>query len=383
MKTDPSLTGTATTKPPLLSPEGSPRIDMTSQTFLFLQEPVVRSELRRIRATDVGWLYHIPFRFEVPPEQDAPTEWQKNLREDVRRAQLKLPPSYEAPNTASISYHIKACILSNDPANPRGETSRLIKMVPVVKEELPLQICSITGKESIAATNAYLIGKAWTGSQGKMVMEVAQPKSLCVPIPTGYDTCRTKSVETRAEIKLRFEPIEVNGTPPKLTRVRAKLRVATRVSQVATSDCPYQIGSRADGTVGGLSVESIPLVGGRVQEVKWHRDLTGHTRGTMSADTPGGRRYLTAALPVRLVLPLKKQYLPTFHSCLISHFYVVVVVLSFRKHGDGIMGRKELMSVEVPVQVSSERFINRLSEFSDESDTEGCLKQIERVYQSG
>lgn len=375
-------------RPPLLSPGGSSRDHKETQTFLNMQEPVDRSELRRIRTMDVGWFYRIPFRFEVPPDQRKPAKWQQELRDSVRQAQLKLPPSYEknsvpstAPNIASISYCIKAKLLRDDTKDPFGmtprvittleETSRVIRIIPIVKEEPPLSHCSSPGKESIATTTAYLEGKAWTGSLGKLEMEVAQPKSLCVPISKGHDTCLKMLVETGAEMKLRFEPIEVNGIPPKLTRMTAKLRAATRVSSNPMSDCPYRIGTRGDGTDDGLSVETIPLDGGSVQEVKWHRDLTGHTRDNMSTSKPGGRRYLTTVLPLRLVLPLKKQYLPTFHSPLISHFYVLILALSFRMHGDAMSPKKESMRLEVPIQVSSELFVNRDSHFSDDSDGEG------------
>ena len=361
-----------------MSPGGSNRVHKNSQTFLTLQEPVDRSELRRIRTMEVGWFYQIPFRFEVPPDQRKPTEWQEKLEESVRQAQFRLPPSYEkdslpstAPNIASISYCIKAKLLRDDTAKPLGEASRVIRIVPVVKEELPLENSTTSSKDSTAAATAYLEGKAWTGSQGKMEMEVAQPRSLRVPIVTGYDTCQKESVETRAEMKLRFEPIEVNGIPPRLTKITAKLRAATRVSSIPMSDCPYRIGSRADGTDDGLSVETISLVGGSFQEVRWHLDLTGHNRETMSSEKPGGRRHLTTVLPLRLVLPLEKQYLPTFHSSLISHFYVVVLVLSFRVHGEAISPKKESMCLEVPIQVSSELFVNRDSHFSDDSDGEG------------
>lgn len=378
--TDSRLTGTATTfvRPALLSPGGSNRDHKREQKFLTLQEPVDRSELRRIRTTEVGWFYQIPFRFEIPPDQRKPTEWQKMMRESERQAQLKLPPSYEknsvpstAPNIALISYCIKAMLLRNDAEKPLVETSRVIRVLPVIKEEPLSQNCSTLGKESIAAATVYLEGKAWTGSQGKMEMEVAQPKSLCVPIPTGYDTCQKESVETRAEMNLRFEPIEVNGLPPKLTSITAKLRAATRVSGNSMSDCPYRIGNRADGTEDGLSVETIPLVGGTVQVVKWHRDLAGHNRDTMSSGKPGGRRYLTTALPLRLVLPLKKPYLPTFHWSLISHFYVLILVLNFQMHGDSMSPKKGSMRLEVPIQVSSELLVNQDSHFSDDSDVEG------------
>lgn len=340
-----------------------------------MQEPVDRSELRRIRTQDIGWFYQIPFRFEVPPDQRKPTEWQEGLREDVRKAQLKLPPSYEknsvpstAPNTALISYCIIAKLLKNEVETPLDETSRMIRIVPIVDAESPSQDCSTPGKEGIATATKYLEGKAWTGGQGKMEMEVSQPQSLRVPVSTGYDTCEKKWVETRAAMKLRFEPIEVNGKPPRLTKVRAKLRAATKVSRDPMSNCPYRIGPRADGTDEGLSIETIALTGGTVQEVKWSCDSTGHGRDmTSSAEAGGGGNY-TTVLPVRLVLPLKKQYLPTFHSSLISHFYVVVFVLSFRMHGDAFPPKKESMEIEVPIQLSTELFVNQNSHFSDYSD---------------
>ena len=359
-------------RPPLLSPGGSNRDHKKFQTFLTLQE------LHRIRTTDAGCFYQIPFKFEVPQDQKKQIEWLGEMRESVSKAQMKLPPSYEkdvvpstAPNIALISYCIKVKLWRCDTVEPLAETSRAIRIVPVVKEELPLQSCSIPGKASIATMTAYLEGKAWTGSQGKMEMEVAQPKSLCVPVSTGYDTCQKESVETMAEMKLRFEPIEVNGIPPKLTRVTAKLRAATRVSNHSTFDCPYQVGTRPDGTDEGLSVETIPLVGGTVQEVKWRVTLTAHNSDIMSCEKSKGRRYLQTVLPLRLVLPLKKAYLPTFHSSLISHFYVLVLVLSFQMHGNSMSPKKDSMRLEVPIQLSSELFVNKDSHFSDDSDGEG------------
>lgn len=352
-------------KPPLLSPGGNSRDHKKSQTFLTLKE------LHRIRSTDVECFYQIPFKFEIPQDREKPAESMGDTRKSVRQAQLKLPPSYEkdsvpstAPNIASISYCIKAKLWRFDKVEPLAEASRAIKIVPVVKEEPPLQTCNIPGKETIATATVHLEGKAWNGSQGKMEMEVAQPKSLCVPVSTGYDTCQKESVETWAEMKMRFEPIEVNDSPPKLTRVTAKLRAATRVSNHSTFDCPYRIGMRADGTDEGLSVETIPLVGGTVHEVKWRVEA-------VSSDNPGGRRYLKTTLPLRLVLPLKKAYLPTFHSSLISHFYVLVLVLSFQLHGDSGSPKKDSMRLEVPIQISSELFVNKGSHFSDDSDGEG------------
>ena len=337
-----------------------------------------RSELRRIRTAEIGWFYQIPFRFEIPPDLRKPSEPQTYLRERMKQAQLKLPPSYDknsvpstAPNVVSITYCIEAKLLRDDMSRPLGETSRVIRIMPIVEEEPPLQIWGTIGKESVATTMAYLEGKAWTGSQGKMEMEVAQPKSLRVPISTGYDTCQKESVETRAQMKLRFEPIEVNGIPPKLTRITAKLRAATRVSSNLMLDCPYRVGDRPDGTDDDLSVETIPLLGGSVTEVKWHRESAVQEQDARTSDTTGGRKYFTTILPLRLVLPLKKQYLPTFHSALISHFYVVVLILSFRIHGEVISPRKETMRLEVPVQVSSELFVNNESHFSDDSDGEG------------
>ena len=337
----------------------------------------------------MGWFYQIPFRFEVPPAQRKPADWQVTLGESVRQAQLKLPPSYErfsvpstAPNVASISYCIEAKLL--DKEQTLGETSRVIRIMPILKEEPPLQICSILGKESVAATTAYLEGKTWTGSQGKLKMEVAQPSSLCLPVSTGYDTCPEESIDTKAEMRLRFEAMEVDGIPPKLTRITAELRAATHVSSTVMTDCPYHIGNRADGTDNGLSVETMPLHGGTVQEVKWHRKLAAHERDLTSSDEVVGRKYHTTVLPLRLVLPLKKHYLPTFHSSLISHFYVVVLVLSYRTHGDATALRKEKesMRLEVPIQLRSELFVNRVINlsalfrvffFSSFSSSSSCL----------
>ena len=360
-------------KPPLLSPGGVHRDHKRSQTFLSLKDPVDRSELRRIRTKEVGWFYQIPFRFEVPPTQRKPADWQGTLGGSVRQAQLKLPPSYEkssvpstAPNIASISYCIQAKLLRKDTEQPLGETSRVIRIMPILKEEPPLQICSTIGKESVATTTAYLEGKTWTGSQGRLKMEVAQPSSLCLPVSTGYDTCPEESIDTKAEMRLRFEAMEVDGIPPKLMRVTAELRAATYVSSTVMTDCPYHIGNRADGTDNGLSVETMPLHGGTVQEVKWHRKLARHERDLTSSDEVIGRRYHTTVLPLRLVLPLKKRYLPTFHSSLISHFYVVVLVLSYRTHGDTTALKKEKESVrlEVPIQVTSKLFVNRVRHLS-------------------
>ena len=339
-----------------------------------------RSELRRIRTTEIGWFYQIPFRFEIPPDLRKPSECQTKLREGVRQAQLKLPPSYEknsipstAPNIVSISYCIEAKLLREDLAKPLGETSRMIKIMPIVKEEPPLQICDIVGKESSAAATVYLEGKLWTGSQGKMEMQVAQPRSLCLPISTGYDTCRKCTVESRTQVKLRFEPIEVNGIPPKLTRMTAKLRAATRVSNSLLLDCPYRLGDRADGTDDGLSVETMSLIGGTMQAVKWQHHSAGEEEDwrSISSGPMDGRTYLTTVLPLRLILPLTRQYLPTFHSALISHFYVVLLLLKFQAHGDVSSPKKETLRLEIPIQLSSELFVNRDSHFSDDSDGDG------------
>ena len=378
-------------RPPLLSPGASKREHKQSQTFLTLQEPVDRSELRRIRTTDVGWFYKVPFRFEVPSTQRKPREWQNRWGDSVRQPTLELPPSYDkssvpstAPNIAKIAYCITAKLLRHDAVNVSEgashetrvtrviqETSRVIRIVPVVHEQPPLQHCSTPGNESVAVATTYLEGKTWTGSQGRLETEVAQPKSLCVPISTGYDTCPKEAVETSAEMNLKFEPIEVDGIPPRLTRISAKLRAATRVSSNPMSDRPYQIGSKKDGTEDGLSVETIQLVGGTAREVKWHRDLTERKTNAVLPDKDGGHPPFTTVLPLRLVLPLEKQYLPTFHCSFVSHFYVIILVLNFQLHGKGMSTKKGSICLEVPIQLSSELFVSRDSHFSDDSDGKG------------
>lgn len=358
----------------LLSPLAQPSSHgpvKASQRFICLKQLVSLSDLPPDLILREGRTYQYPFKFKVPWERPPSTEAQTEMNKMVQQAQLKLPPSLGSaiahksqqppvpntrPNVASISYCIRAKVVNTQRGKIIGEWSRAIKIMPVCGELPP--ICDDLGRPVIARAQKYFDDtKQWQGSLGMMYMQVAQPKSICLPISTGYDVCSKLFVETTAHIQLRFEPIEAHGVPPPLDRFTGNLRAATRASTHAMSDCPFEVGlDMPDGTDHGLSVATIPLRESSLKELKWKAALS-----------VLNRRFFLAQFPARLAVPLEKHLVPTFHSSLISHFYVLTLSVKLQTANKIGSPKRNSICVEVPVQLSTEVYVNEASQWSDDS----------------
>jgi len=362
------------------------------RTFLRLVQP---TPLLPQRATfRASSLYIMPFYFKVPERLPGQACIQWNARREVRAAHLAVPPTFgkqngtddqiipqpnTTPNSGSISYYIRVKVVADKQINVLdetllGETWRALRLTPVVDEIGPLDTCNTAGLDYSASDTAYLEKARWQGTLGKVIMQVRQPKSLCLPISTGYNGSNIKSVETTVFIKLIFEPVEPDGMPPNLERLSCKLRTGTLFNTTPLFESPFSIGTnRMDGTLNGLSVASTPMLDQSVGNLAWQESVRPlHSSIQSPLQRASGSRgfkvfTINVAVPLRLAID-KREYLPTFHSCLISHFHVIDLLLTLQTPGKPLFPKKKSLHVEVPLQVISDVFCDESSGWSESED---------------
>lgn len=385
--------GCATTlvKKRSLTPSSSKSGTETRHTFLRTVQPDSKSCLPQKSPFKAQTPCVLPFRFTVPKDLPPQACIQQDIEDHVRERHLALPPSLgeqsgsewqevtvlnTAPNVCNITYHIKVKVVGDDGLTVLGEASRRVNIRPVVRKEFAIRVSDTVGKECVSSSSAYFEKTKWAGHLGKLTVEVAQPRSLCVPVSTGYDSCPITSVETTATLNLSFEPVEVNGRPPSMNRLVARLRAATLIASQHIQECPFRVGvDRADGTQDGLSVESVTLLDRSVGDVAWQRAGHHSSHSLPTSLDRIGRKQFTASIAAPLTLPLDPSAsanLATFHSCLVSRFYVLSLQLSLQSPGNSISPSKKALRVEVPLQVSSKLFVNETTCWSDDDDDDSA-----------
>ena len=374
--------------------------------FLKLAQPGLQQQCPEDKILRSGHFYEFPFVFTVP-EQLLPHICQHAVQSDaVRDAHYRLPPSFGdkdlenrsvslddmAPDTASVRYGILAKITE---IKSRGEKAwrsivasktKTLRVIPAVDEQPPLDVHEDT--EYVMRTEKMVKKGVLQGKLGTVIMEAAQPQSLRVWSYNNPD-CRTI---TAATVTLRFDPIDDNSPPPRLGSLTSKLKVITYIASSPCPTFPTKQASRRD-----LSqrwhTEQLKLSSRCVANVEWLKQDLSEPPATERCDSasptssPGtgipaepspsytAKSFYIIRLSIPITLPKNKAFVPTFHSCLISRVYDLKLELRIRTAGIG-----PSMELKVPVQISSEGFID--GEF-DERDSVDSANNAEIDAEDG
>ncbi|KAF3002486.1 hypothetical protein E8E13_005775 [Curvularia kusanoi] len=356
----------------------------STHRFLTLRQPLDDSCFPTPRIFEAGRTYKFPFTFNIP-ERLLPKACTHDVVADhVRDQHLVLPPSFGdpdlsgfgntllddlAPEMAKITYGVKVRIaqrgLSDNTVHILTERLKKVRVKPAFEEQAPL---NIDGSDEYRPKQEKTIKKGlFKGKLGTLTARTIQPKPFSIP---GARTSNNKPITTVAKIVLRFDPAEEGAQPPALSSLHTKLRVSTFYATTPRHNLPSRAHLAYDMSQ-GVYAENVALNSLCISKAKWEQHtaaenpapecLTRRDSGVSDCSTASDTAtafstgilapssnykngtFYTALILVPVTLTEKKNFIPTFHSCLISRTYTLG--LQFTPQGGSNFNLK------VPVQI--------------------------------
>ncbi|KAF2155272.1 hypothetical protein K461DRAFT_253492 [Myriangium duriaei CBS 260.36] len=349
--------------------------------FLKLTQPIPGSAWPEGKLLEAGKTYEFGFLFVVP-QQLLPRVCRHTITSAaVQHEHLKLPPSFGdksvagrgrhllddiAPDMARIKYCVSVTLREspkheNIPEQPIEKT-KLVRILPAVEENPPMDTegpdCDYVLRHEKDIRKGVFKGKL-----GRLVIEAAQPKAMCIP---SYKSEDQTPESTMVTVNLRFDPADSKSSAPKLGYLNSKLKVSSFFSSSARAKLPTKKDTQWDLNQ-GLHSETLNLASRCLGNVEWtfnkdddaiSRDRR-HSSAASSLSDLGavpeaskkykGEGFWTAKLVVPISLPMNKAWIPTFHTCLVSRTYSLGIHLSVPTGGIG-----SGMDLKLPLQLTSE-----------------------------
>lgn len=355
--------------------------------FLTLRQPIENSCFPSAKIFEAGTTYRFPFTFNIPA-QLLPKACTHNVVADhVRDTHLMLPPSFGdpdlsgfgsvllddlAPEMSKIVYGVKVRIvqrgLSDNLLHLIGERLKKVRVKPAYEEQPPL---NIDGNAEYRPKQEKTIRKGLLkGKLGTLTAQTMQPKPFNIP---GARTIDNKPITTVAKLVLRFDPAEEGAKPPALSSLHTKLKVSTFYASSPRQNLPSRAQLAFDMSQ-GVYAESVALNSLCITKAKWEEHtaasnpvpecITRRDSGVSDCSTasesanafaigilpPSGNykngTFYTAQILVPVTLTDKKNFIPTFHSCLVSRMYTLGLQFTPQR------GSK--ISLKVPVQICAD-----------------------------
>ncbi|KAI8954221.1 arrestin [Xylaria longipes] len=352
----------------------------TSHTFLKLIMPVSDSYYPEPRRFEAGTTYTIPFHFVIPQHLTLNACSHHAPNDALKEHHLRLPPSIGdwdkddfAPNMSRVTYCVRARIYheeSDSKSEKATEVSHDIKVIPIVPEDAPLSITQ-QDKMYVMSKSKTLRKSILSPKLGKVTVSANQPAAAMISLDGHYIN------PTTAQLDLVFQPTSNDSQPPRIVGVTSKVTAVTYYSAGGINEYPnLKDWGRSFGSDGrGAYSSSVPLSAAPVTSVPWEQHLTArgrrdsgydsglhsdsdhsaNSRHPSSSNRDSRKRsrkdapyYYAAKVQVPVELPAsKKQFVPTFHSCISSRVYVLWVTVNL----SGLAGLSSTITVSVPLQV--------------------------------
>ncbi|KAI1279869.1 arrestin [Xylaria sp. FL0933] len=349
----------------------------TSHTFLKLTMPVPDSYYPTTGCFVAGTTYKIPFHFVIPQHLTLNACSHRIPSDTLKEAHLRLPPSIGdwdkddfAPHMSRVTYSLRARIYQKDAEGKSikaMEASHDIKVIPMVAEDAPLNITD-QDKMYVMSKSKTLRKSILSPKLGKITISANQP----APIMISSDGHSATS--TTAQLDLVFDPSSSESQPPKVLGVSSKITAVTYYSAGGINQYPnLKDWARSFGADGrGAYSSSVPLPTAPIENASWTQHLTAQARrdsgygselpydsdhsgnGRQSPDNrkrnKGAPYYYDLQVQVPVQLPVgKKQFVPTFHSCISSRVYVLWMTVTL----SALAGTSSNITVGVPLQVGA------------------------------
>ncbi|KAF2681140.1 hypothetical protein K458DRAFT_372635 [Lentithecium fluviatile CBS 122367] len=358
--------------------------------FLTLKQPVDDADLPLPRILMAGKKYTFPFYFTVP-SQLLPRACSHTVASDyVRETHLMLPPSLGdaelsgfggvllddmAPDMSKVIYAIKVRITQFHEGEGKmsivAEKMRKVRVKPAFEEQPPL---NVDGNPEYRLRQEKAIRKGlFKGKMGTLTATTVQPKALIIP---GARTICNQAVATRARVHLRWDPVDDHTLPPKLGSLKTSIKVSTYYASAPRANFPTRDSLGYDLTQ-GVYGENVSISTMCVESAQWHKqpasanpivsdgidrrdsgisDCSTSTTDTHNSDIPPASKnykhgsFYTASILVPITLPHNKNFIPTFHSCLVSRTYALSLTISAQAPGVS----DPSLHLKVPLQICAE-----------------------------
>lgn len=280
-----------------------------------------------------------------------------------------------APEMSKVIYLIKVRIFQvrevDGCLSLLADKTRKVRIKPAFEEQPPINLDASDPEYRLRQEKTIRKG-LFKGKLGTLTAQGAQPKALVIRGP-----CKQTPITTMAKVLMRFDPAEENSPPPRLGSLTSKIRVSTYYASSPRNDFPVRTALGYDLTQGYFQ-ETLPLSSRCIASVQWQKHTSATNPGppdnilrrdsgisecsTMSDDDAfnagilkaskkyRGKTFYTAQILVPVTLPQNKNFLPTFHSCVISRTYGLSLQLSV--HGSGVGDAS--VHLKVPVQICAE-----------------------------
>jgi hypothetical protein len=355
--------------------------------FLVLRQPIAESDFPTPRIFEAGRTYQFPFTFTIPA-QLLPRSCSHQVSSDhVRDCHLMLPPSLGDPDLAGfggtllddlapamskITYVIKVRIAhqrGSDGISILGEKSKKVRIKPALIEQPPL---NIDGNTEYRSRQDKTVRKGlFKGKLGTLSARTIQPTPLVIP---GARTTGAPPITTMAKILLRFDPSDEACAPPKLGSLATKLKVSTYYASTPRQCFPNRKTIGFDASQGAYS-ENVALSNLCIASAHWEKQpatanpetqedierrdsgisdcsTASNTEATFAAgilppsDGYKNGTFYTTQILVPITLPMNKNFIPTFHSCLVSRTYTLGMQFSARGGAT--------INLKIPLQICAE-----------------------------
>lgn len=330
--------------------------------FLKLRMPIGRDDIPEDRVFKAGEVYTVPFNFVVPHQLTYGACTHNCESDCVRDHHLRLPPSVgfwgaddQAPEMAQVEYAVKARAVVTQPGAPATkvlEGHHMLKVLPAFPEDAPLDITF--RDERYTASKTKTIRKSLFSSKtGKITATATQPGALMLS-PDGH-----RATTSNARITVEYVPDSADTAPPKVTSVSSKI-LATTYFGAAPLDHLPNLGARTAyhsspclnyTTTTNLSTLPTDKLSWKQEKISFSRRDSGYSSSHLEVDLSAKKKpsspvkhTTTIEVPFTIVNTIKKFFLPTFHSCLISRTYALQLVLS-------VGASNTTMTLTVPVQI--------------------------------
>lgn len=352
-----------------------------SREFISRRQPALDQHYPVDRTLRAGQTYVFPFHFAIPETIEADKCCHFVLNAALEEAHLRLPPTFgdrgvpsigrrasdNAPEGATVKYRIHAKIVQRslekefwkDLAVATSEHA--IRLLPLARSvathDLDQNLCKHLSVRHVV--HREYVGAIVASAQRLEDMELHispngvrhNDRPLSILIMLHYDG---------------HHGTDYGGEPPQLKKLSSKLKTYTCFSTKPYEDWPSISESKHD-TSKALHGRTLELASRDTGNLHWHVDRSGSFASSatssncaekplslISADSSTGPSYV-AELLVPIELPKDRHVAPTFDSCLISHFHLLEISLSF---GTGSGGDTVKLRVPLRVTVSSTWPIN-------------------------
>lgn len=339
------------------------------QKFLQLRQPTNELDYPKLQTLVPGQKYQLPFSFIIPEHLLPQCCNHETRNAGVKHAHLRLPPTLgsgptpfwdlrstpdDSPEMCRIKYGVRVQMFGKSSPEPICDLSQDIRVMPATPKDEKTDDLSVLYMLKEQPLTSGLSRR----EHGNL--EISATK----PTPINLHSTETGSINaspTALQLHLRFDPVK-NELPPRLSSLKCNLDTSTYYATVPWENYPSQKDISPLQVDREVYEKSMSLSSLDLSSVTWEKlpSFSAIYSGKLKGDDESDASFIpseeqieswsqcsyTATVTVPIVLPTKKDFLPTFHSCSVSRSYAFDISLGYRM-SSGLCGSSTNLSVPV------------------------------------